>query len=135
MEQPVALSLSIADVRCYLLYLIGVGWVRNQVFWCDTVLDSGIALKSGKPNHLLGREIRAPPWFRRGCLLRTAQSIEIFDPFSEQIHNRSADADIQPQEKRIWNDQPSGEELDDQWIFQLVIVTFRSGTIDDIADA
>jgi len=67
--------------------------------------------------------------------LRTAQSIEIFNPFSEQIQNRAAAADIQSQEKRIWNDQTAGEELDDQWILEFVVVTFRTGTINDVADA
>jgi len=67
--------------------------------------------------------------------LRTAQGIKIFNPFSEQIQNRSAGADIQSQKKRIWNNQSSGEELNHQWIFELVVVTFRAGTIDNVADA
>ena len=69
------------------------------------------------------------------AFLRTAQSIKVSDSFSEQIQNRAAATDIQSQEERIWDNQSSGEELDHQWIFELVVVTFRTGTVDDVADA
>jgi hypothetical protein len=108
----------------------------------NAVLDPVLLQNPGGQISGLNPKFRHRRCFEEDTFLRTAQSIKIFDAFcikifdafSEQIQNRSTGSNVQPQEKRIWNYQSSGEELDNQWIFKLVIVTFRPGTVYDVSD-
>ena len=114
--------------------MIRVGWVGNEVILFNAVLDPVLLQNPGGQIPGLNPKFRHRRCLEEDTFLRTAQSIKIFDAFSEQIQNRSTGSNVQPQEKRIWNYQSSGEELDNQWIFKLVIVTFRPGTVYDVSD-
>src|SRR5258707_4683929 len=115
--------------------LIGVGRVRDEIFSFGTVLDLVLLQNPRGQISRLNAKLRHCRCLEKEAFLRTAQSIKISNPFSEQIQNCSAGTDVQSQKKRIWNNQSPGEELDHQWIFELVVVTFRTGTIYDVANA
>jgi hypothetical protein len=79
---------------------------------CDAALKPILLQNPGSQISCLNAKFGHRRGLEEDTFLRTTQSIEISDPFSEQIQNRSPGADIQSQEKRIWDNQSSSKELD-----------------------